>query len=175
MMYWNKLPAISSAIWNVCFSESRKALNWCCPLLLHPHPSILSSHSRVVSSSLTCETHSNDAYYNFTNIYIRERTMERDYESQVLLHSSKMSSSPSLHLKLHRYSRDSISWIPYETALSTCITTILPCWTLCCIYILICYSLFFITHIFIPSREFSYHTTPLHVLYDQIRVWCCRK
>lgn len=46
---------------------------------------------------------------------------------------SKMSSSPSLHLKLHRYSRDFISWIPYEIVLCyicVCITTILLCWTL---------------------------------------------
>lgn len=29
--------------------------------------------------------------------------------------------------------------------------------------------------LFIPTREFSYRTMPVHVLYDQIRVWCCRK
>lgn len=111
------------------------------------------------------------------------RTLERDYKSQVLLHSSKMSSSTSLHLKLHRNLFHEYHMRPHycmrrsSTYIRVFIHNNIARAFLCCIYILICFLLYS-THfplLFIPTREFSYRTTPAHVLYDQIRVWCCRK
>lgn len=110
--------------------------------------------------------------------------MERDYESQVLLHSKQNVFISIIALEIasifQRFHFMNTIWDRTVLCVHNNNIAMLNSVAFTFLYapLFLLYEIPFAHSfllLFIPFREFSYRITPVHVLYDRIRVWCCRK